>query len=55
MYYREGRKVRAMADYPVTLIDLAFATGTTLGHSRFGLSPAAGDPVEHRTQAQAIE
>jgi outer membrane protein TolC len=28
------REVRAISDYQVSLIDLAFATGTLLGHSR---------------------
>jgi outer membrane protein TolC len=30
------REVRAIGDYQVSLIDLAFATGTLLGHSRVG-------------------
>ncbi len=30
------REVRAVGDYQVSLIDLAFATGTLLGHSRVG-------------------
>lgn len=31
------REVRAIGDYQVTMIDLAFATGTLLGHSRVDL------------------
>ena len=30
------REVRAIGDYQVSIIDLAFATGTLLGHSRIG-------------------
>lgn len=36
------REVRAVGDYQVSLIDLAFATGTLLGHSRVDLGMAAG-------------
>jgi len=37
------REVRAIGDYQVSLIDLAFATGTLLGHSRVGWdTPANG-------------
>lgn len=36
------REVRAIGDYQVALIDLAFATGTLLGHSRVDLGMAAG-------------
>ncbi|MGZ8184786.1 MAG: TolC family protein [Methylobacter sp.] len=35
------REVRAIGDYQVSLVDLAFATGTLLGHSHIGL----GTPV----------
>jgi outer membrane protein TolC len=51
----QSREVRAVTDYQVSLIDLAFATGTTLGHSRFGLGAAANEPVHHRTQARVIK
>ena len=34
------REVRAIGDYQVSLIDLAFATGTLLGHSRVGWDTA---------------
>lgn len=34
------REVRAIGDYQVAIIDLAFATGTTLGHSRVGWETA---------------
>jgi outer membrane protein TolC len=30
------REVRAVTDYQISLIDLAFATGTLLGHSHIG-------------------
>lgn len=36
------REVRAIGDYQVSLIDLAFATGTLLGHSRVDLGLATG-------------
>lgn len=36
------REVRAIGDYQVSLIDIAFATGTLLGHSRVDLGTAAG-------------
>jgi len=36
------REVRAIGDYQVSLIDLAFATGTLLGHSRVDFGMAAG-------------
>lgn len=36
------REVRAVGDYQVSLIDLAFATGTLLGHSRVDLGSVAG-------------
>ncbi|MEW6038796.1 MAG: TolC family protein [Pseudomonadota bacterium] len=35
------REVRAVTDYQVSLIDLAFATGTTLGYSRLDLGMMA--------------
>jgi outer membrane protein TolC len=35
------REVRAIADYQISLIDLAFATGTLLGHSRTDLNTKA--------------
>lgn len=35
------REVRAIGDYQVSLIDLAFATGTLLGHSRVDMGMAA--------------
>jgi outer membrane protein TolC len=35
------REVRAIGDYQVSIIDLAFATGTLLGHSRVGWDTAA--------------
>lgn len=40
------REVRAIGDYQVSLVDLAFATGTVLGLGRidFGASPATPDP-----------
>jgi outer membrane protein TolC len=34
------REVRAIGDYQVSIIDLAFATGTLLGHSRVGWDTA---------------
>ncbi|HWP01523.1 MAG TPA: TolC family protein [Methylococcus sp.] len=37
----QSREVRTITDYQISLIDLAFATGTTLGYSRMGLSPVA--------------
>ncbi len=36
------REVRAIGDYQVSLIDLAFSTGTLLGHSRVDLGIADG-------------
>ena len=36
------REVRAIGDYQVSIIDLAFATGTLLGHSRVDFGMAAG-------------
>ncbi len=36
------REVRAIGDYQVSMIDLAFATGTLLGHSRVDLGAAVG-------------
>jgi outer membrane protein TolC len=35
------REVRAIGDYQVALVDLAFATGTVLGHSRIGMGNAS--------------
>lgn len=35
------REVRAVGDYQVALVDLAFATGTVLGHSRVDFEQAA--------------
>ncbi|MDP3877896.1 MAG: TolC family protein [Methylobacter sp.] len=35
------REVRAIGDYQISMIDLAFATGTLLGHSRVDWSSAA--------------
>jgi outer membrane protein TolC len=35
------REVRAIGDYQIALIDLAFATGTVLGHSRVGFEASA--------------
>lgn len=35
------REVRAIGDYQVSMIDLAFATGTVLGHSRVDLGAVA--------------
>lgn len=37
------REVRAIGDYQITLIDLAFATGTLLGHSRVGMDSLTRD------------
>lgn len=36
------REVRAIGDYQTALVDLAFATGTVLGHSRVDLGQIAG-------------
>ncbi len=38
------REVRAIGDYQVSMIDLAFATGTLLGHSRVDLGQANARP-----------
>ena len=35
------REVRAIGDYQIVLVDLAFATGTVLGHSRVNLNQAS--------------
>ncbi|MDO9049486.1 MAG: TolC family protein [Methylobacter sp.] len=43
------REVRAIGDYQVSLIDLAFATGTLLGHSRVDLGAAVGERVAKPT------
>ena len=40
------REIRAVTDYPVSLIDLAFATGTLLGYSQVDL----GEPGKTRRQ-----
>jgi len=37
---RNYANVRAIGDYQVSIIDLAFATGTLLGHSRVGWDTA---------------
>ncbi|MFM8333711.1 MAG: TolC family protein [Candidatus Methylumidiphilus sp.] len=38
------REVRAIGDYQATLVDLAFATGTVLGHSRVDLGASPPTP-----------
>jgi len=38
----QSREVRALADWQIALVDLAFATGTTLGGARV----AFDDPAE---------
>ncbi len=39
------REVRAIGDYQVSIIDLAFATGTLLGHSRVGWGTPAKESL----------
>ena len=36
----QSREVRSLADYQISLVDLAFATGTLLGHDRVTWEPA---------------
>lgn len=36
----QSREVRALAEYQISLVDLAFATGTLLGHDRVRWEPA---------------
>jgi outer membrane protein len=36
----QSREVQALADYQISLVDLAFATGTLLGHDRVRWEPA---------------
>ena len=41
----QSREIRALADYQISQVDIAFATGTLLGHDRVRWEPidAAGD------------
>ena len=38
----QSREVRSLADYQIALIDIAFATGTLLGHSRIRFDRESG-------------
>ncbi len=51
----QSREVRAVADYQVAQIDLAFATGTLLGYSKVGIEPEAITPRANPTLQEQID
>ena len=46
----QSREVRSLADYQVALIDIAFATGTLLGHSRIRFDSVSESFIEEPSQ-----
>ena len=60
----QSREVRALADYQISLVDIAFATGTLLGHSKvrfdrkselFIEEPEGSDDSEKKSEDSADE
>ena len=43
----QSREVEALADYEISRVDIAFATGTLLGHGRVQLPGAARAQTQH--------
>lgn len=49
------QEIRALADYQIAQVDLAFATGTLLGAARVEFEPAAAPPLDTPTPPERIE
>jgi len=51
----QSAEIRALADYQIALVDIAFATGTLLGHGRVIWSPMQRDELRREYDQPAAE